>query len=278
MIDLHIHSRFSDGSLTPEEIVEKAEKAGLTALALTDHDCVDGVERMLRACSDRSITGIPGVEISSEVKKGTLHMLGYYIDIQNKNLKTNLEKIRRGRDIRNTSILARLNELGLNIAMEDVRSYAGEEVVGRPHFAMALMEHGYVRSKKEAFDLYLAKGRDAYVDRFRLSPGKSVELIRGAGGIPVLAHPFTLELDSRPLKDYVRLLKEHGLCGIEVYYPEHNDAQQKFYMQIAKELDLIVTGGTDFHGEINPGVRIGVGFGSLNVPDGILREMEKLRR
>ena len=279
MIDLHTHSTFSDGSLTPEQLVEAACRAGLTAVALTDHDCTDGHPRFLAACDaarrngyrdGRGLVGVPGVEISSDVPHGTLHMLGYFIDRSNADLEAALSYIRDGRAYRNEQILARLNELGLELAWEEVAAYAGEDVVGRPHFAQAMLARGYVGDKQEAFDRYLGKGQKAYVDRFRLTPEDSVKKIVDAGGIAVLAHPFTLDTDAAGLRRVVGELVDLGLGGIEVLYSEHSPEQRRLYAGLADEFNLVATGGTDFHGDINPDVRLGVGFGNLAVPDDVL--------
>jgi predicted metal-dependent phosphoesterase TrpH len=277
MIDLHAHSTFSDGSLTPEELVALAVETGLTAVALTDHDCTDGVPRFLAACEAAGITGVAGVEISAEVPHGALHMLGYGIEPGHPALEPNLANIRDGRQYRNTRILARLNELGLPLTWDEVAANAGEDVVGRPHFAKALLDRGYVSDKQAAFDRYLGKGASAYVDRFRLSPADSLAAIRAAGGVPVLAHPFTLDLGRRELAAYVAELKTIGLGGIEVYYSEHSAEQVQQYLDLAVELDLVATGGTDFHGEINPDVKLGTGFGNLRVPDDVLAALEAHR-
>lgn len=274
MIDLHTHSTYSDGSLTPREIVGTAVEAGLTAVALTDHDCMDGVEELLAACKNGEgsphLTGIPGVEISADVAPGTMHVLGYFPDHRNVNLSNALRQIREGRSVRNHRIIERLNALGMQVEWEEVEALAGESVVGRPHFAMAMVKKGYVRDKEQAFVRHLAKGKPAYVDRFRLSPEGCVEIIRQAGGVAVLAHPSTLELAPGDLRQCVLKLKDAGLQGIEVYYPEHRHAKQQEYLQLARELELVATGGTDFHGSFNPAVRIGTGFGSLRVEDAVL--------
>jgi len=278
MIDLHVHSIFSDGSLTPEQLVQQASELGLTAIGLTDHDCTDGVARLLEAC-DRTagVAGVSGVEISADVAKGTLHMLGYFVDPENARLRSVLEEIRDGRGLRNRRILDKLNALGLELTWREVAEFAGGDVVGRPHFAQALMARRHVTSKDAAFNLYLAKGKAAYVDRFRLSPEQSVAVILEAGGVPVLSHPSTLLLDRQGLRGYVEELRSYGLQGIEAYYSEHSDQQREEYLGLARDLDLVATGGSDFHGEVNPSVRLGRGFGSLAVPDSVMEALSAAR-
>jgi predicted metal-dependent phosphoesterase TrpH len=270
MIDLHTHSTFSDGSLTPEQLAAKAREIGLTALGLTDHDSTGGVARLVAACEDTTVLPIPGVEISANVDRGTLHILGYFMDIANAALQETLEEIRDGRDARNRRILRRLNELGFALTWEEVAQHAGEEVVARPHFAKAMIARGYVKTSQDAFDRYLGKGQPAYVDRFRLSPADSVRVIRGAGGVAVLAHPFTLDLKPRDLKEFVRELAAAGLDGIEGYYSEYTPEQHGAYLALARELGLVVTGGSDFHGDLNPAISLGAGFGNLRIPDDLI--------
>jgi len=270
MIDLHAHSTCSDGSLTPEALAARGAEAGLNALALTDHDTTAGVAAFLAACEGLPMDGVGGVEISAAVPRGTLHMLGYFVDPGPCELQDALAHIRGGREERNRTILANLNKLGFELTWEDVKAFSGDEVMGRPHFAQALMAGTYVRSKTEAFDRYLGKGKPAYADRFRLPPAESVALIAGAGGAAVLAHPFTLDLGPEALDRLVAELRAAGLAGIEAYYPEHSPRQREQYLALAEKHGLVATGGSDFHGELNPDIRLGVGFGSLHVPDEVL--------
>lgn len=275
MIDLHTHSTFSDGSCTPEQLAELAAAAGLTAVALTDHDCTDGVARFQTACATQKVRGVAGVEISADVKTGTMHMLGYLIDPSNPALRETLRQIRNGREIRNQEILRKLNALGFALTWEEVASLAGEDVVGRPHFAQAMVARGYVTKREKAFDLYLAKGKSAYADRFRLLPVDCVAAIRGAGGVAVLSHPFTLDLGKAALRSCVAELVDKGLQGIEAYYSEHSAEQTQQYLALAKEFHLVATGGSDFHGEGNPAIKLGVGFGQLDIPDSLMDELDQ---
>ncbi len=272
MIDLHVHSTYSDGSLTPGQLVERARGLGLSAFALTDHDTTEGLLHLPEP-GEGDVTVVPGVEISAGVARGTLHVLGYYIDLGNDRLQSVLAQIRNGREVRNRQILERLNALGLELSWEDVLDHSDAGVVGRPHFALALESHGYVNGKDDAFARYLAKGCPAYVDRFRLSPEESIAVIRQAGGVPVLAHPFTLQLGRSALRDFVSGLVSHGLAGIEVYYSEHSSERRAHYTGLVREFNLIATGGSDFHGAINPDIEMGRGFGSLRVPDSLLAEL-----
>ena len=267
MIDLHTHSTFSDGSLSPDELVEEARRAGLTAIALTDHDGMLGIDAFMAACGRAGIRGVPGVEISVDFGPGTLHMLGLFLDHRHPSVEATLVRLRGARHERNLRILAKINALGMALAWDEVAAFARQDVVGRPHFAMALIHKGYVKDKTVAFDRFMAKGKSAYADRYRLTAAESIAMIRGAGGVPVLAHPFTLGLERNRLREFVAGLAREGLQGLEVNYSEHNAEQQKQCMAIARETGLAMSGGSDFHGALNPDVRLGVGFGNLNVPD-----------
>ena len=277
MIDLHTHSAFSDGSLSPEELVAEAKFAKLAGIALTDHDSVDGVRRFLAACRKGGIRGVPGVEISLDGNGDAMHMLGYFIDHNDASLKKHLEGIKLNREYRNRKILENLTAMGLAISMNEVSRYAGSDNVGRLHFAQALVERGYVKSRQEAFDRFLAKGKPAYVNRKRLLPADGIAMIRNAGGLAVLAHPFTLGKGKEALIELVAGLVEAGLAGIEVYYPQHTAKHVKCYLAIASKFRLAVTGGTDFHGAPMPDIHLGTGFGSLNVPDSVLEALDERR-
>ena len=277
MIDLHLHSTYSDGSFTPEQLAREAKKAGLTAAALTDHDSIGGVPPFLKACEKESIRGVPGVEISVDYPRGTMHILGYFIDCNSKKLNEHIDKLKAGREARNADILKKINNLGMPLKMAEVASFAGEGNIGRLHFAQALVARGYVNCNQEAFDRYLAKGKSGYVERDRLTPRGGVEMIANAGGLAALSHPFTLELSPAELEKQVGELVQAGLQGIEVYYPQHNPNLVRKYLALAQKYKLVATGGTDFHGAPMPDIKIGRGFGSLNVPDSILAELDARR-
>ncbi len=277
MIDLHMHSTFSDGTLTPEALAKLAGGFGLKAIALTDHDGMAGITRFLAACEAEGVRGISGVEISAQMSKGTMHILGYFVDHTDKELDGALARIRSGRETRNKEILEKLNALGCSLDWDEVRSLTEEEVVGRPHFAMAMLARGYVVDKMDAFERYLAKGKPAYAERFRLDPEASIAAIRKAGGVPVLAHPSTLGLSEKALYKALGEYREMGLQGLEVYYSEHTPQMEQTYVRMARELDLAMSGGSDFHGDVNPRIRMGIGFGRLRVPDELVADLEARR-
>lgn len=277
LMDLHSHSNISDGSLSPTELLMLAGQMGLRALALTDHDNLGGLEEALAVAREISIELVPGVEISAEFKKGTMHILGYYVWEGRQNLSLVLEKLQKARAERNPRMIQKMNQLGLEVTLEEVFKFAGGGQIGRPHMAKALMEKGYVSSMDEAFDRYLSKGKPAYEEKFRLSPQESIALIRNAGGVPTLAHPFTLNLNGDPLEALIAELKEYGLEAIEVYSPDHTSGQTQAYQEIAVRLGLAYTGGTDFHGANKPDLQLGIGRGNFRVPYALLNDL-KMRR
>lgn len=278
LIDLHTHSSASDGSLTPTQLVRHARNLGLKAIALTDHDTIGGNEEAAQAALSLGVEVVPGVEMSSHYPTGTMHILGYYLDFRNSGLAEELAHLQRIRLERNRAIAVKLKELGIDLEFEDVLKLAGPHgQVGRPHFARALVERGVVGSIDAAFERYLKKGAPAYSAKFRLPPAEAIKLIRQAGGLAVLAHPFTLHLDDDPPRftSLMCELKEMGLAGIEVHYSEHRPKQEALYLAAAQECGLLLTGGSDFHGANKEGVELGSGHGDLKVPYRLLEEIKK---
>jgi 3',5'-nucleoside bisphosphate phosphatase len=257
-IDLHVHSTASDGSYPPAEVVRQAKEGSLVAMALTDHDTVDGLPEAVAAGERLGVEVIPGVEISAQCPGGTMHILGLFVDYHNGLLDQRLAVLKQARLDRNPQIIKKLNDQGINITMAQVEAISGGGQVGRPHIARALMEAGYVNSIQQAFDIYLRLGGKAYVSKFRFPPDQALAMIREARGIPILAHPFTLNQGSAfALKNLVTELKGLGLAGLEVFYSEHTPEQEALYLKLAKELDLLVTGGSDFHGQNKPEITLG---------------------
>jgi predicted metal-dependent phosphoesterase TrpH len=275
LIDLHAHTTASDGSLTPGQLVDLAKKIGLKALAVTDHDTLDGLPEAIAHGAEVGLEVVPGVEISAEFRPGTMHILGYFIDPGHPDLSEKLRTLQEARRTRNPRIAAKLRDLGLAVAMEEVEAAAGSGQVGRPHFARVLIEKNYVADIEEAFDRYLGKGAPAYVDKFRLYPKDALTMIRGAGGIAVLAHPFTLDLDPEALESLLLDLAGGGLEGIEVYYSEHTPEMTSLYLALAERLGLLPTGGSDFHGENKQEIALGRGLGDLIVPYDLLAGLKK---
>lgn len=274
-LDLHLHTTHSDGSLPPAEVLALAHKAGVTALAITDHDITTGLPEALEAGARLGIEIIPGVEISSRFGDNELHILGYFLDWQDPAFNHNLSRLRASRHARNPMIIERLRALGQDITYEEVRQLAGTESVGRPHIARVMMDKGYVKSAKEAFDRFLAQGKPAYVARELPEPVEAIAWIRAAKGIPVLAHPLWAKQDGQGLFKLCERLKAEGLGGMEVHYSTHNPKQTAELLDIAKRLELLVTGGSDFHGITKPDIEVGVGRGGLTVPVKLLDPLRK---
>lgn len=276
LIDLHAHTTASDGSLTPTELTDLAQEIGLKAVAVTDHDTLDGLPEALARGSEIGLEVVPGVEISAEFHPGTMHILGYDLDHTRPELAGRLAELQEARRTRNPKIVDKLTSLGLEITMEEVEAAAGGGQIGRPHFARVMIDRGYVASTQEAFDRYLTKGGPAYVDKFRLAPTEAVAVIRKAGGLPVLGHPHSLRLDGlSALEGLAAELKEAGLVGLEVYYPEHSPRMTRDFLALAQKLDLAPTGGSDFHGAGKTGVELGRGAGDLSVPYDLLAGLRK---
>ncbi len=273
-VDLHTHSTVSDGSFSPEEVVRMAAEVGLSAVSLTDHDNIGGVEAALKAGKREGIQVVPGVEISAEFPHGTCHILGYFFDLGDKTFREKLAYLQEARANRNPKIAEKLRALGIDITYEEVREIAGSEQVGRPHFARVLMDKGVVKDFNEAFERYLGKDKAAYVDKFRYSPDEAFQMIRRAGGVPVLAHPYTLNLSDEALTDSIESWVPLGLQGMEVFYPDHTEEMIDRYSRIADSFGLVKTGGSDFHGNNKEGSTLG-DCGPLGCPP--LDVLDRLR-
>ncbi len=275
-IDLHTHSTASDGTLDPEELIYLAKKEGLKALALTDHDTIQSLPKAYFIALEEGLEFLCGVEISVKFDgPGHFHLLGYFLTPELKNLEGTLKELQRARERRNLLMIEKLRALGIEITLEELKRITSGEI-GRPHFARLLVEKGVVESLEKAFERYLKKGAPAYVPKALLSPEEAISQVLKSKGVPVLAHPITLKLNFEELSKYLRYLKELGLKGIEVYYTDHSSDFTKFLLEKAKALDLIVTGGSDFHGMNKPGIKLGRGFGNLRVPYECFLVLKKL--
>ena len=244
-IDLHLHSTASDGRFSPEEIVRRAVALGLTTIALADHDSVDGVAPALETARKfPPLRFIPAVEVSTDVPNGEVHILGYFIDYTSHELKASLARFRNSREGRAQGMIAKLADLGIHIDWRRVQELAGDGSVGRPHVALAMLEKGYITSIKEAFDKYIARDGPAYVEREKMTPVEAVALIVRTNGLPVMAHPFTVTDPEAMVVE----LKTAGLVGIEAYYDGYTADESVRLVSLAKRHNLIVTGGSDYHG------------------------------
>jgi predicted metal-dependent phosphoesterase TrpH len=275
-VDLHTHSHYSDGSDSPTAVVIKAMSAGLTAVALTDHDTLEGIPEAVDAAG--AIEVVPGVEISCEWSPGAMHMVVLFLEPGEGPLQSALDEIRAGRDQRNHRIVERLRELDVDIAYEEVAVEAGKGLVGRPHIAAVLVRKGVVDTPNHAFRDLLGTGKPAYVPRFRLTPEKAIRLSLESRAVPILSHPHTLGLDSATeYASTLRHLKATGLVGLEAHYAEYAPAERLDLASVARSHGLIPSGGSDYHGAYRPGVSIGTGRGDLEVPDGLLEELRAAR-
>ncbi|MBN2112963.1 MAG: PHP domain-containing protein [Acidimicrobiia bacterium] len=272
-VDLHTHSLYSDGTDTPAELVRLARRAGLTALALTDHDTLDGIPEGRTAATGAPLQFVPGVELSVDWEMGSAHLLAYWIEPGPGPLQDRLADLAEGRERRNREILAALAGLGLDITAEELRPTPG--VVGRPHIAAALVRRGLVPSMEAAFDLYLARGRPAYRPRLRLQAADAVSLARRSGGAAVLAHPHTVAAGASDYAAALEAFAALGGAGIECHYPDYPPELQAHLAAVTRRLGLVPTGGSDYHGTHRPRVALGWGTGNLEVPDGAVEELSR---
>ncbi|NPV44447.1 MAG: PHP domain-containing protein [Firmicutes bacterium] len=261
--DLHLHSTASDGTSSPEEVVRRAGELGFSVISLTDHDSVGGLEQAISMGEKLNVEVIPGIELSTLHMNEEVHILGYYINWKNGRLKNKLEYFIRARKSRADKMIEKLNSMGINITRERVLELAGSNFVGRPHIARAMLEKGYIKDLSEAFTAdFIGKGGRAYVERHKISPFKAIELILSVKGIPVLAHPGVFKRDEWIKEELIRELVDGGLMGIEVFYPQHSAELTEYYLKVAKKYRLLVSGGSDYHGE-NSGRNI---LGSVKLP------------
>jgi len=268
-IDLHTHSLCSDGAQVPTEVVRTAAEAGLAAIALSDHDCIDGVQEAMDAGKALGVEVIPAVELSAQ-SDTELHILGYFIDIHNKKLQDMMAYALQVRDERQEEVCRKLNEQGFDITMDELREEANGKVLCRAHFAKIMVRKGYAESVKDAFNRYLSVGCYAYSNRQALTGPEAVSLIREAGGIAVAAHLHLIKMPDDELKEYLKSLIPYGLDGIEGYYTDYTPDMERRYRAMAKELGLVISGGTDYHGANKPHISIGKGKGDLEIPYSVL--------
>jgi len=274
-IDLHTHSLCSDGAQTPTDVVRTAKEAGLSAIALSDHDNIDGVQEAMDAGKALGVEVIPAVELSAQ-SDTELHILGYFIDIHNKKLQETMAYALQVRDERQEETCRKLNEQGFEITMDELREEAhGNPVLCRAHFAQIMVRKGYAESVKEAFSKYLSVGCYAYSNRQALTGPEAVSIIREAGGIAVAAHLHLIKMPDEQLKEYLKSLIPYGLDGIEGYYSDYTPDMQERYQAMAKELGLVISGGTDYHGANKPHLSIGTGRGNLEIPYSVLEGLRE---
>jgi predicted metal-dependent phosphoesterase TrpH len=283
-IDLHVHSTASDGSLTPEEVVQLAVESQLSAFALTDHDTLAGIKAAQVAAEQaaekgNSIEVIPGTEISAAYDKKDIHILGLFIDSDNQVLNKELNNARLERDRRNEKMASNLQKAGIDITVEKMREVDRDAVLTRAHFAKYMVAHGYVKTNQDAFTKYLNSDSSYYVPREYLKPEEAIGLIHQAGGLAILAHPLLYKYSLEGVEKLVAYLVDFDLDGLEVIYSANMGFDEGRLRHIANKYNLAITGGSDFHGAAKPNIKLGVGKGNIRVPYSILEDLkEKLNK
>lgn len=287
MVDLHVHSTKSDGTYTPSELVAYAMEKGLSAFALTDHDTVDGLQeaivyadslRKKETASENAVPEvIPGIELSTEYQGRDIHIVGLYINPKNPTFQKYLQDFIDSRTLRNQKMCALLQEAGIRITYEQLLEEFPGSVITRAHYAKFLLEHGYIKSIQEAFERYVGDRCPYFVPREKVTPAQAVELILAADGIPILAHPVLYRMSDARLETLVAELKSAGLMGIEAIYSTYHAGEERQMLDLARKYQLLVSGGSDFHGSNKPGLDLGTGYGRLNVPDSVLHDIKSCR-
>ncbi len=271
--DLHIHTDFSDSTLSPEEVARYANEKGLSAVAICDHDCVDGIEPCEKAASPLGIEVIPGIELTVEKQDAEIHILGYFIDWKVGWFQERLRQMQGFRIARIHKMVEKLNDAGIDVKAEDVFKLAGRGTVGRLHLAQAMLKTGKVKSFNEAFNKYIGFAKSCYVSNARFSPREAMEVVMKVGGVAVLAHPGIMNKD-----EYIPELVEYGLKGIEVYHSDHNAAAVKRYEELAARYGLLATGGSDCHGMGKGRVLIGTVRVPYELVEKLKAQSEKIRQ
>ncbi len=273
--DLHSHSTASDGTFRPSEVAELAKKAGLTSIALTDHDTVDGLDEFMEAGERLGIETIPGIELAAGYKNTELHIVGLFIDHKSKALCESMEYIVNERNERNKKMIKALNRLNIDITIDELEENAGGNIITRAHYANVLVNKGYVKSKEEAFDKYISSGRPGYVKRETLTPKSCIEVILRSGGIPVLAHATLYGYGYLEIHNLIGELKQYGLMAMETVYSTYTDRQTEEMRKICESYRLLKSGGSDFHGANKPDIQLGIGRGNLKIPQEFAENMKK---
>lgn len=277
MIDLHTHSTESDGTLTPEELMQLAADSGLSAIALTDHDTVGGLKKAKPAARALGIELVPGIELSTDYNGTEVHMLGFYIDDTNPAFLAKLQEFIDSRDVRNEKMAFLLQKEGFDITLEKLYQEYPESVITRAHFARYLVEHGFIKDRDTVFRKYLGDNCRCYVPREKITPFEAIDLIRLGGGLAFFAHPVLCHMNHDRLRFFVRDLKEAGLTGMEAIYSMNTPGDERNMKKLAAEFDLLISGGSDFHGENKPYIHLGTGKGNLRIPESILDNIKQKR-
>lgn len=277
-VDLHTHTCRSDGSKTPTELVDYALKKGLSAIAITDHDTVAGLEEAIEYAKDKDIEVIPGIELSTEYQGKDIHIVGLDIDYKSKEFTNYLEEFVDSRDTRNIKMCKLLSDMGLTMTYEELKAEYAGSVITRAHYARFMLKRGYVTSLAEAFERYIGDNCPCFLPREKITPTKGVELIIKAGGIPILAHPMLYGMSFERLQGLVDIMKVAGLMGIEAIYTTNTTSDERETREFAKRNNLLISGGSDYHGVAKPKTDLGVGFGKLFVPEAVWHDLKMAKR
>jgi len=276
LIDLHVHSTASDGTYTPSQVVDYAIKKGLKAIALTDHDTIDGLKEATQAAAGTLLELVPGIEFSTEYQGKDVHIVGLDIRWDKPGFSDSLAAFQDSRDERNLEMARRLRDLcGFDITLEELTEHFPGAVLTRAHYGQLMMEKGYVKTVSEAFTRYLGDSCPCFVPRKRISPLQAIELILEADGIPILAHPVLYRMSESQLETLVSGLKKHGLVGLEAIYSTYMGMDESNMRRLARKYDLKISGGSDFHGTIKPHIDLGTGKGNLKIPYDILLQLRR---
>lgn len=282
MIDLHVHTKASDGEKTPTELIDLAINKNIKAIAITDHDTVDGIEEVVNYSKNKNILVIPGIELEAATRKGQMHILGLFIDNNNDEFRKKLLDIKQARENRNSKIIEELNKMGFEITLEELKMVSGGKTIGKPHFAKVFLSKGYIKTKSEMFDNYFNKPPLSNFKKASYTPQEVIKMIKEANGIAILAHPQSLKLNDDELKEKIKELKSYGLSGLECYHSDQTKEEMDKFIKIAKQLNLVVTKGTDYHGpNVKPNIELATGInGNLVIEneDEILENVLKYKK
>ncbi len=275
-IDLHVHSTESDGTLTPAEVVALAKEQNLSAIALTDHDTIDGLSEARQAARQLDIELVPGIELSTDYNGTEVHILGYYFDEENPRFLQQLSHFRAGREERNRKMTEKLQNIGFDITYEALTEAFPDSVITRAHFARYMVEHNMAKDRDTVFRKYLGNGCCCYVPREKITPYAAIDLIHSGGGLAYFAHPILCHMNFDRLDAFVKSLKEHGLTGLEAVYSTYMPGDERNIRRLAEKYDLLISGGSDFHGANKPFIKLGTGKGTLHIPYEFLQNMKDI--
>jgi len=278
IVDLHTHTTESDGSFTPEELIKEAKRVGLSAIAITDHDSISGLKKAAPFAAELDIELIPGVELSTDYNGKEVHVVGLYIDPTNQHFLTSLHEFKENRDNRNAIMVENLQKEGFAITMEALKAENPDCVITRANIARFLYEHGMIPTIQTAFEKCIGDHCKCYVNRFKITPMDGVRLIKEAGGTAILAHPLLYHMSDATLQQLINEMKAAGLDGIEAIYCTYTPSEERQMKKLAAENDLLISGGSDFHGTTKPNLNLGTGYGKLYIPYTILEDIKNSRK